>query len=246
MNSEKFARLAKRLASNPDRSDHGQLLPRLGAALEGSSGAKQVSAVVEAIRVERVIVPVPVEKHPDEAGEHRPQDLGPDAAVPLEVDGQGSDRAIVIFSSADQLREWDPQARPLAMDSQRVALTAASVGVPRLRLDPAGVNLLVPRPAVESLAAGDSWLPGWEDSALAQSLLEDARAHGSWASFVDVRVLPGPDGSLSVEVSAAPKSADPDAVRTSFAALLGVLGKNSKLAAATETVHFVPRLLSQT
>ncbi len=246
MNPETFARLAKRLESRPDRSDHGQRLPELRAALELPEGPQRLSAVVSAIGAERIIVPVPVESHPDQTGEHRPQDLSPDASVPLAIDEHAGISAIAIFSDADSLLRWDPEARPLAMDAQKAALTAASTGIPRLRLNPGAESIVIPRPAVEALASGGTWLPAWDDPSLAESLGQEARDLATWADFIEVTVLPGDNGSVRVEVLAAPKQVDPALVRASFAALLTALGKNPRLAGGTETVQFVPRLAAQT
>lgn len=246
MNPDKFARLAKRLESRPDRSDHGQLLPLLAAALDQNDPAVQLVEAVQAIQLERVIVPVPVEEHPDATGEHRPQDLSPEANVPLAVIEQDGEGAIAIFSSARALLEWDPKARPLAMQAQKAALTAAAAGVPRLRLDPAGANLLIPRAAVEALAAGGSWLPAWDDQQLADSLRDQARRESDWATFVDVRVYPATAGAIMVEVLATPRHLDPALVRSRFAELLSSLGRNPRLSAGVEAVQFVPRLVPQT
>lgn len=242
LNPDKFARLARRLASRPDRSDHGQLLPALGAALEVEELGDRLARVVAALGSERLIVPVPVEAHPDQAGgEHRPQDLDPDSQIPLATDERDGVTAIAVFSSAEALRHWDREARPLALTSQKVAITAIATGVPRLRLDPADQSLLLSRPAVEALAAGDRWLPGWEDELLRAHLSARAAELAPWASFVSVTLRPNPTG-LTVEVSAAPREGH-RRVREDFAALLAQLGQDPRLGAAAESVEFNPRLV---
>ncbi len=242
LSAVKFARLAKRLASRPDRSDHGQLLPSTAAALEVDEAGARLTKLVRAIQKERLIVPVPVEAHPDEAGRHEPQDLHPDARIPLRVLENEGITSVAVFSSAASLQRWDPGARPLAMSAQKACITAVALGVPRLCLDPGQLDLVIPRAAVESLAAGGDWLPAWEDDLLRGELNDQARDEAEWASFVGVQILPGADGAIVVEVVASPKRADESLVRSQFAALIGSLAKNPRLAGATERVSFVPKL----
>lgn len=241
--ADKFARIAKRLASTPDRTDLGQLLEKTGAALEIGDPGPRLQALVDALGTERVVIPVPVEEHPRfRQGEHSPQDLHEDSEIPLATEGEGADREVLVFSSADELKAWDTAARPMTMGSQKMAITAIASGVPRVRMDPAGINLRIPRSAVEALAGGARWVAPWNDEGLAQTLTEDARALSKkWATFADARVLYRPDG-LRVEVRVSPKG-DGENVQALFAAMLQELAQNPRLAGAAEKVEFVPRLV---
>lgn len=244
LGNDKFARLAKRLASRPDRSDLGQLLPATASALEAATVKEQLSQLVTALASERVVVPVPVEAHPKERGDkHSPQDLDESATIPLATDTRGDVTAIAVFSSAAALAAWDPEARPMTMGAQKAAITAIAAGIPRFRLDPNGAALLIPRPAVEALAGGGSWLPAWEDAQLQEELGATAKQlSASWADFADVTVDYQHE-IVEVVVSVVP-SVDEAQVRGEFAALLNELGKNLRLSGAAETVRFTPRIVA--
>lgn len=238
-----FARLSRRLQTKPDRSDRGQTLPRTAAALDEKEKAKRQAAVVEALGAERLIVPVPVEAHPNESGRHGSQELGEDDEIPLRSADTPAGPAIAVFSSAEALAAWDPEARPMVMHSQKAALTALAVGIPRLVLDVAGPAVLIPRPATEALATGDTWLPAWEDQALRETLERKAREGSAWADYIGVRLLPT-EGGITVQVRVAARS--DEKLRGRVAKLLADLGREPRLAGSAETIEFQPVLLPST
>ena len=160
------AKLAQRLTlPNPDRSDLGQELPLTKAALDLKCAGPRdcvtrVVAVAEALSTERLIVKVPVEA-PPQSPDHAPIDVRFGARIPLETVEGPYGASVTAFSSVDELKQWDPQARPLTMEASRVAVIAATTpGSGALVINPGSKRRVdLPRSTVLSLAAGDSWLP---------------------------------------------------------------------------------------
>lgn len=240
MDPQKFARISARLKRPTDSSEVGQLLPLTAAALR-EPGDGRLAAVVAALASERLIVPVPVEVHPDESGEHRPVDLGEDSRIPLITAESPVGIAIVAFADAARLSAWDPAARPMPIPSRKVALTALATGVSRLWLNPAAEEVVIPRPAVAALAHGDVWLPAWKDPELLEELRRVARAP-DWIAGAEIRIEPDP-GTGVLRVSVVLAARDPGRLdRSQVAGLLAELAATPRLQAAAETVEFVPSL----
>jgi hypothetical protein len=68
--------------------------------------------------------------------------------------------AVAAFTSLEVLKDWRADARPVVKSGQDAALLAVALGYPRLLVD---AKWVLPRPAIEALAAGDLWLPPWKD-----------------------------------------------------------------------------------
>ncbi len=72
--------------------------------------------------------------------------------------------ALPVFSAAETLRRWRPEARPVPVAAARAALSAVAQGCEVLVLDPAGpVTLVLARPALWALAQGRPWVPAISD-----------------------------------------------------------------------------------
>lgn len=222
MDSAKFARLNARLQGKTDLGEVGQLLSQTSAALVQDS----LPLLVHALAGERVLVPAPRE----------------DAREPLVAATSPAGPAIVVFTRAEELTKWDSTARPMPLSGQKAALTALASGAPRLWVDPRGVSMVIPRPAVVALAHGDSWLPAWEDPEL-KAELQGIAQQAPWVAFAGVVVEPGQDSTavrVVVTVSAG-ESGQVDQARV--AGLLAALGNSPRLQVAAETVEFVPRIV---
>ncbi len=139
--------------------DDGRADPSLVAAVEEwVAGRVELDHVVAALAGTRLLVPVLAHEAPDGA-------VGPDGeraadtgVVALRTpDGR---TALPVFSGVAALAAWRPDARPVPAEAARAAASALAEGWSLLVLDPAGPHtVLVPRPAVQALAAGLEWVP---------------------------------------------------------------------------------------
>lgn len=109
--------------SSPD--DAGAADPRFVAARASGDPAR----VTEAMLTARFLVPVVARPGPDGADS--------EMAVPALVAADGS-RALPVFSSYDELRAWQPDARPVPMSGERVVRAALEEGYDGIVIDIAG------------------------------------------------------------------------------------------------------------
>ncbi|MDO5049624.1 MAG: SseB family protein [Actinomycetaceae bacterium] len=157
-----FETIQARLNQKVDTTDRGQTLPKTAAALALEDSADRLVALVRAIETERLLAPAVVESGADcESGSVSTIDTrtGP---------------AVVAFTSAQKMKMWEGDARPVPFAGKRVAMLATAEAGGRLVIDPDqdGNGIRVPRPAVVALAHGDSWLPAWQDEELQGALAE--------------------------------------------------------------------------
>ncbi|WP_099332103.1 SseB family protein [Actinomyces minihominis] len=251
------AKLAQRLTLRHDRSDRGSLLPLTAAALANPTQtlgerADRAVELQSALVTERLIVPVPVEVHPDDSGEHRSQGLGEDDDIPLPVVEGKYGPMVLAFSSAEQLAAWDPTARPMTMSSQRVAVAATQAGAPpAIQIDAGSTStVILPVAAVHALVGGDRWPAPWYDVSLAEELLQAARTQCS--GIVAVRVHPaGSEGDESgviwngmldvVVLFEIDPTSDMAVQKLKLANALGLIAKHPRLSSAAPAVRLTPR-----
>lgn len=147
--------------------DDGTADPALAAALAAhASGTADLRAVVDALRVARVMVPVVARL--EQAGEAHGLTVDKEASAGVVAlrapDGR---TALPVFSSAASLSRWQADARPVPTEAPRAAASALQEGWELLVLDPAGpVTVVVAHPAVRALATGRPWLPAVTDGAV--------------------------------------------------------------------------------
>lgn len=80
-------------------------------------------------------------------------------------------KAIPVFTSADAVTAWAPDARPIPFDARRVALSCVQDGASLLVIDPGpGSNFIVRRPAVWAIAKGEPWEPSYASAAVQAAL----------------------------------------------------------------------------
>ncbi len=251
------AKMQQRLNLRFDRSDTGALLPQTGAALalpaaDALQQGARAEAVAQALVTERLVVPVPVESHPDETGEHRPQGLGEEDQIPLPVVQTPDGEVVLAFSSVEQLHAWDPKARPMVMTAQRVAMTASQVAAPPgILIDPSSAHpVFLPVGAVHALIGGDRWIAPWNDAALAAELKEIAQSQCE--IIVSLRLQPAltqsdPDGQLwwgGVEVELYLDTANTffgERQQALLAAAMRKIGSHPRLEVAAPILQFTPR-----
>lgn len=185
--------------------DDGGCPPALAQALGEADDGARLRAVVAALAVERVLVPVVA--HLDERaepGECEHGVAGEKAASAAMVTVRAPDgrAAVPAFSSVAALARWDAAARPMPVEGVRAALAATAEADGLLVLDPGGpATVLVPRPAVWALAQGKAWTPSPLDAEVRAGV---AAALGPVPGVLAVRCEPGTRADLRVVLGVRP------------------------------------------
>ena len=187
-------------APTPFAHDDGAADPLLATALADADrpAHERLERVVVALADGRLLVPV-LAHAPESCGQTTawPQESPLSAAAPA-VETPGGRRALPVFSSAAALAAWSPDARPVPVDCATAARLARSGAEGRWLLDPGAADLVVPRGAVASLAAGRAWVPAWRDEELQGRLVAGL---GAVDGVTGVGFGPGQDTELRVFLS---------------------------------------------
>ncbi len=185
--------------------DDGRPDPGLVTALEDwSAGRGGLDRVVSAMATARLLVPVLAHEVPDGAIGADGEREASTAVVALQTpDGR---TALPVFSGVGSLAAWKADARPVPAEAPRAAASALAEGWSLLVLDPGGpVTVLLPRPAVQALAAGLEWTPAVRDGVVRPEVAEAiTRVVGAAAHVRSVRVEPGQRSEVTVVVGLAP------------------------------------------
>lgn len=191
--------------------DDGTAPPGLAAALARTDPQQRLEAVVEALRTERVLVPVVAgldERH--EAAEPG-QVVGEKSAHAAMVTVAAPDgRAVMpVFSSIAALQAWRAEARPVPVEGRRAALAAGSEADGLLVLDAGSTApVQVPRPAVRAIALGEPWVPAARNPEVREAV------HATLAQVPGVRgaaVEPGRATEITAVVHLTRQPTGPDA-----------------------------------
>lgn len=242
MGEHNFAALQARLQKTADRGDQGQLLPLTAAALMQTDPIIRLEKLVTALETERVLAAVLV------AAE------GVDCAGVAAQVNTPQGPATVAFTDLDALRRWSKTARPVPVGGRQQALVAMAQTGGRLVLNPVSqdfseggsddfTGVRLPRPAVQALAHGDSWLPAWRDEELQRQLQECAENAGRGLKAV-VSVLADTEPTLKILVEfSVPAAVSGFDVKGELQRLHGELAKLPRLQTAGERVEFIPLLI---
>lgn len=188
--------------------DDGSASPRLLATLgEFRAGRAGQADVLDALRGVRLLVPLLAELGESGIG---PTGLPADKSAELALvtvaapDGR---TVLPAFTSVAAMRAWNPAARPVPAESERVALAAVAEGTDLIVLDPRSeTEFGLRRPAVASLGRGTAWEPPHGDP----GVLAEFRARSTDPAVLDVSLTAGdPDArlrgpELRVELRVAP------------------------------------------
>lgn len=179
---------------NPHAADDGTADAALLAALEAfRAGDGDQSAVVDAYRSARLLIPLVADRGDEGVGTHgqlvdKTQELS--IVTVASPDGR---RVLPVFTSVTAMSAWDPIARPVPADGVRTALAAADDDTDLIVIDPGSeTEFILRRPAVWAIAQGAPWEP----------------------SFASPEVFAGLTASIGVELAVldlSVESGDPDA-----------------------------------
>jgi hypothetical protein len=183
--------------SNPFSGDDGAASPRLLEALgKFRDGVGSAATVVEAVGSARLLIPLIAnlgELGESEAG--YAIDKSQELSI-VTVAGPDGRTVLPVFSSVAAMQAWNPSARPVPVDGERVAVAAAEEGTDLVVLDPtSATEFVIRRPALWAMAQGESWIPSHLDpdvfSAFADSIAPEL-------GVLDLSVAPGdPDSRLA-------------------------------------------------
>ncbi len=149
---------------NPNAADDGSADPGLAAALDAfRAGTAGPEAVVDAVRGARLLVPLLAEAGTvGHTASGRLIEKSQELSL-VTVAGPDGRPVLPAFTSVAAMQAWDPNARPVPADGQRVALAAASEHSLAV-LDPgSGREFAIRAPALVAIAAGLPWLPPHEE-----------------------------------------------------------------------------------
>ena len=152
----------------------------LAAVAALAAGTGDEAGVVAALATARVFVPIVAslaEEGDAVAGAHGTELHGDKQADMALVTLKAPDgrTALPVFTSAENLTAWHPEARPVAVYAARAALSAVAEQAELLVLDPgSAVTFVVRRPAVWALAKQHGWIPSYRDQAVADAVAASA------------------------------------------------------------------------
>jgi hypothetical protein len=185
--------------------DDGSADPVVATVLADHAAHRaDLADVVAAIAGSRVLVPVLAHEAPqgvvDDPFAQREAET---AVVGLQApDGR---TALPVFTSVTALAAWRADARPMPAEVPRAAASALAEGWPLMVVDPGGpVTVVLPRPAVQALAAGLAWYPAVRDGVV-RADVRDAivQAVAAVAAVHSVDVEPGRVAEVAVIVGLA-------------------------------------------
>lgn len=169
--------------------DDGLADPALTAAIAALAAGGSQGAIVEALRTARLLIPLIAE-----AGDLGETDAGKvvDKTQELSivtVAGPDGRSVMPAFTSVDAMHAWDADARPVPVESRRVAMAAASEETQLVVLDPkSATEFVLRRPAVWALGQDLPWTPCFEDPEVAQAFADSVVGERSVAR---VELTPG-------------------------------------------------------
>ena len=140
------------------------LVAAIRALPEGGSPA----AVVDALRTARLLIPLVAEAGDlGETPDGRLVDKTQELSI-VTVAGPDGRTVMPAFTSVAAMQAWDPTARPIPVESRRVAMAAASEDTQLVVLDPTSdTEHVLRRPAVWALGQDLPWTPCTEDPEVA-------------------------------------------------------------------------------
>lgn len=151
----------RRFEPNAHPDDDGSADPALLRALDAfHQGRGDATAVVDAYRAARLLIPLVAEKGEEGIGAHgvrvdKTQELS--IVTVAAPDGRA---VLPVFTSVAALAKWDAVARPVPADGVRTALAASADDTELIVIDPGSdTEFVIRRPAVWAIAQALPWEP---------------------------------------------------------------------------------------
>ena len=189
-------------------ADDGSADPVLERLISG--GTARLADVVAALPGRRLLVPVVAQREPaqDQAATARQGEEQADMVM-VSLRAPDGRKTLPVFSSVRSMAAWNTTARPVPVESRRVALAALEESCELLIIDPASpTRLVVPRPALWALARGESWTPILNDAAAMSEILTAVRASCELIRTADC--VPGRRAEIAIVIALPPNLAPRD------------------------------------
>lgn len=138
-------------------SDDGSTPRVIQEALDSHLQLNNLELVVESLRGQRLLIPLLATLRESEIGQHgQVVDKSADLAI-VAVATPDEKTAIPVFTSVAEMTKWKKDARPVPVESERVAIAAISEGHERIILNPASAAIAIRRPALAAIAQQINW-----------------------------------------------------------------------------------------
>ena len=173
---------------NPHAGDSGETPPDVAAAITAfRDGSGTFAQLANTLAGSRALIPL-VTHAGDEFDADNPvmEDKIQELAV-VTLAGPNGENVYPAFTSAEAMRAWKADARPIPIEFRRVALAAAGEGVDRIVVNPGSDQIVVRRPAVWAIAQGETVVSPWESDAV---LAEVRAALGTIEQVLDISLEP--------------------------------------------------------
>ena len=225
---------------NSFADDDGKAPPELIQAISKfRAGEVGAEAVVDQIRVSRLLVPLLANLGDSEVGPHGQKvDKSAELSI-VTVKSPDDQDSLVVFSSVEAMSRWNKVSRPVPTDAIRIALAAASQMSTRVVLDPGSeTEFVVRRPAIAKIAQSLPWLPPERNEAVLKVLRDSVEAEplvlNIEASTADPQSkLAGAELQVSIQLE--PK-AEPAAVRELIDRLSSIWSESEDFALSVDSV----------
>lgn len=215
------------------------------------AGEAPEESVVDALREVRLFAAVVAEvSHTEITADGLVSDKEADMAL-VSVQAPDGRKALPVFSHVQALTRWHPQARPVAAQARKIALSAVEDENQLLVLDPGSeVPFVLRRPALWALAKGERWMPSYNDARIQQALeacaatvpeirrVRTAPGRGVSAQDAQGRVLAGggPGPELETTLFLRP-GLDQASLDQALRAFQGQVGQNALLAQSVDSME---------
>jgi hypothetical protein len=181
------------------------------ALIRHSRGKAPVAEVVDALAYARVLVPVMASGEQRHIGKHglEQDEVASTGVVAVQMpDGRS---ALPVFTDVDAMRAWNPAARPIPAEGPRAALAAVAEDWSVLVINPGMESVVIPRPAVWALGAGEVWHPAVVDGAVdAHVRAAVVEAITTDAVVLEADAVPGVASEVAVMLRLAPGLTRPE------------------------------------
>ena len=213
-----------------------ELIEAISRFRAGEVGAE---AVIDQIRVSRLLVPLLANLGDSEVGPHGQKvDKSAELSI-VTVKSPDDQDSLVVFSSVEAMSRWNKASRPVPTDAIRIALAAASQMSTRVVLDPGSdTEFVVRRPAIAKIAQSLPWSPPERNEAVLKVLRDSVAGEqlvlNIEASTADpqCRLL---GAELQVLIQLEPK-AEPAVVRELIDRISSIWSESEDFASAVDSV----------
>jgi hypothetical protein len=225
---------------NSFADDDGKAPPELIEAISKFRASEVgAEAVLDQIRVSRLLVPLLANLGDSEIGAHGEKvDKSAELSI-VTVKSPDDQDSLVVFSSVQAMASWNQSARPVPTDAIRVCLAAASQMSTRVVLDPGSDSeFVIRRPAIAKIAQSLSWLPPENNPEVAKVIADSIAGEKLVLGFELATADPqsrllGPE--LQVSLLLAPK-AEPELVRETIERVSSYWSKSEIFATSVDSV----------